>query len=258
MRIGPALFLPTSALGQAAPATAGEGFAELLGLDQPVSGGLAEAPADAATPGKPPSGPGRDADTRPAHAFAFGALGLFAPDGGPAGSVGGAGSPPAVVASIEPLTPGAGPESPAARSADAVRAAGAPPTPRDAAAEAAVRFAASKWRVATGLAAVRPPPLPTASLAADAAAGVAGSAPRVRPAPAGRLTQARLTLVDKDGKLAVVAAAAHFDPADYGRLRARLAETAADLGASLEDFQINGQAGLTPAIGGPRHGHRAR
>lgn len=193
-----------------------------------------------------------------APAFAFGAFGVFAPARhGAAARDAAALQPEAITAAAEVQTPNAM----AARASGAVVAVAVDAVAAgDRVSAPGLRTAAPVWAVATTHVAVASPPsappTPEAPAAEEAVAG--GGAPRPQVATPRRTPSASLVVVERDGRLSVVASAPDLKPGDHAQARLRLASAAAELGASLEDLHINGEAGNTPAKGGPRHGHRAR
>lgn len=195
-----------------------------------------------------------------APAFAFGAFGVFAPGRhGATASDAAALQAAAITAAAEVRTP----DAMAARALGAVVVAGAVDAVAagDRASTPGLRIAAPFRAVATThvAAAAWPPsapPTPEAPAAEETVAS--GGAPRPPVATPRRTPSASLVVVERDGRLSVVAAAPDLKPGDHAQVRLRLASAAAELGASLEDLHINGEAGTPPAKGGPRHGHRAR
>jgi hypothetical protein len=253
MRVDPPLFVTGGSPGAAAAPKPATPFSQVLTEDGQVP---AVAPAvvrnrdaDDATPSAPPA------------AFAFGALGLFAPARGVAGGTPDAalsGPDDAAAPPVEPRGPGGAPalavrlsetdaasaspgSDPTALATAPAAAGAATPAPR-----AAIHASAAASGRAASLAESAEP---------ESSAGAAPHAPR--PAPR-RTTAASLMLAEVDGRLSVAAAARGLDAAGRAEVRARLNAAAAEAGARLDDLHINGDAGAAPAKGGPRHGHRAR
>lgn len=194
-----------------------------------------------------------------APAFAFGAFGVFAP------ARHGATARDAAALQAETITAAAEvrtPDAMASRALGVVVVAGAVDAVAagDRASTPGLQIAAPVRAVATTrVAAAWPPSAPSTPEAPAAEETVAsGGAPRPQVATPRRTPSASLVVVERDGRLSVVAAAPDLKPGDHAQVRLRLASAAAELGASLEDLHINGEAGIPPAKGGPRHGHRAR
>jgi hypothetical protein len=85
-----------------------------------------------------------------------------------------------------------------------------------------------------------------------------GAAPALGRAPAPGRPAASLILSEQDGRLSVLAAAARLAPSDQAAARERLRDAAASLGVTLDEIQLNGLTGATPATGGGSHGRRTR
>jgi hypothetical protein len=206
--------------------------------------------------------PGRDdadggARPQPVQAFAFGAFGMFAPGRGGFLAVGtprpqafGVAEGPAsaaAAATLDPaLAPSASASTPPGSAPDGETTAAPVPAP--------VGLPARQGGHPSITGASSPSSLPKRA----EIQGAPGAAPRPPLAPPRRATAPSLTVADQDGRLSVVAGVSGFDPSQYGEARARLTAAAADLGATLDELHINGQAGAQPVRGGSRHGHRAR
>jgi hypothetical protein len=256
--------MPPSAVMMSPSSLPGSGgFAQLLGLlpGSPQNGSPAAALAGAGIPTGDMTLPGDpDGDLMSQHTLSFYALGLFAR--GQGAGMNALGATDSDAASAPPPQSGADLRDTLAVQHRGVEAhggeLGSGPHAADRSDRAVTTLSAPTSRHALSTA----PSLtirlasPQRTLITDPApeAPASRSAPIRQAETATSPTSASLLVSVSGERLSIVAAVAHLNPAEYARLRARLAEVAASLGSHLDGFQINGHIETVSPLKGFHHG----